>query len=194
MKNAPIVWIDTETGGLEAGYHSLLTIAALAMVDGKVIDERSWYIRQNTYTVSPEAMKVNGLSLIDLYEQGKTVDVVADELNGFVRRFDTTFTDTATGKVKILKPRCGGHNVQFDRGFLKATFPHLNLFHHEDVDTKTIASFLADAGLIEEGGMSLSGLYERIMDKPLEGAHDALADIRATAELYLMLLNIAQGN
>lgn len=186
----PIIFTDAETGGLDPLRHSLLTLACVVVDRGEITESHEWAVKLPEYTVSPGGMKVNGLNIVEVHARGLIPGDIATELRALSSRWLYRVPGQDESRPP-LRPRFGGHNCHFDRDFIDAAIPGGSraFFHHEDVDTKTIASFLTDRGEIEPGGMSLGTLYQRVLGRPLEGAHGALADATATAELYLALMS-----
>lgn len=103
MKTRLIV-VDTETGGLRADRHALLSIAAVDSEGGEAFHS---LVRPSAdWLVDEEALKVNGLSLDFLRDAGRAEVVVMNEF------------------VKWMQARKGavfaGANPSFDVAFLEA--------------------------------------------------------------------------
>ena len=169
-----LLWLDCETGGLEAGYHEMLTVAGIIEIDKKVVMDFHFKMKPRyPDRLNPTALKVNGLTY--------------NEIMGFPDQFDTVY------KLKKIfikyglrnnKLICAGHNVGFDRGFLNALFLQLGCktlhywldYHH--LDTMSVAAWLRYVGKLNIDSLKLVDLCLHF-GIPLK-AHDAFEDIQAT--------------
>lgn len=175
---APVVFIDTETGGTDPARHSLLTIGLVTLSGGEPTRPLHLRLRHERYEVDPEAMAVNGIEL-EAHHAGA---LPPEEVVRQVR-------DYAAGAGRVL---LGGHNFGFDLGFLRPLLPDLfRLFRRGPLDTKVIAQFLIHAGLLpRRASTTLHGLAGHL---GIEfAAHDALEDARATALVYQRMLELAR--
>lgn len=177
-----LIFIDTETGGLDPDVHSLLQI-------GYVIENPNWQTHRNemviskhNYTTTEQAMKINNLDLDFIREVGNTEDYAVREIINHIARTCTT------------KPVVIGHNVNFDIGFMKAIFKRTgydyeSTFNHRVVDTMSILRALNHAGIIPDTACNSAGAF-KFFGIDNENAHTALADAKATRELYWRLISI----
>lgn len=103
MKSRLMV-VDTETGGLRADRHALLSVAAVDSTSGEAYHA---FIRPSAeWLVESEALAINGLSLEHLREVGRPEGVVIGELIAWMRRREGAIF--------------AGVNPAFDLGFLEA--------------------------------------------------------------------------
>ena len=65
-----ILFLDTETGGLDETQYDLLSVGMVVWEDNKIIDTKEILISKAEYKTDPEAMKVNGLDLLSLQKNG----------------------------------------------------------------------------------------------------------------------------
>lgn len=177
-----LIFIDTETGGLDPDVHSLLQI-------GYVIENPNWQTHRNemlisrhNYIATPEAMKINNLDLDLIREKGKSEDYVTKQLINHISQTCKT------------RPVVIGHNVNFDINFLKALFKRTgysyeDTFNHRVVDTMSILRALNHAGIIPDTACNSAGAFE-FFGIDNKKAHTALADAEATRELYWRLISI----
>lgn len=82
-----------------------------------------------------------------------------------------------------------GHNVDFDKNMLQAEAKR----HRIDFDFEGIMrldTMKSSTGLIpgKKKRPKLQELYTFLFGKPFDGAHDAMADIRATKDCFLQLV------
>jgi len=205
-----ILFIDTETGGLEAERHHTLTVG-WALVEGvRITSTGERLISRSEYLFEQRALDRNGLDLAHLRAAG------VSPLEAYQALMDVARPVTADlGSANENLPRFGGFNTPFDRGFIAAlsreaasgtihkvagtpgepgvppkkspSMPPLTLHPGADVDMLPVTTFLRRAGLIKAENSRLDSIYLALTGRPLEGAHTALADAVATAEIYLDL-------
>lgn len=203
MSNAMIHWngnqmcvIDTETTGLDAGWHEMIQICILAL-DSNLKPRRDilpFYIEiipEHPERADPKAMQINRLDFAIIGQRGYDQEKAKDLLAGWIKKLD--LPTTKYGNRKKIIPL--GQNYAFDQGFIKAwlgTELYNEYFHYAYRDTKIVAQYLNDraamhAEKVPYSKTSLGWLAKRL-DVPHERAHDALSDCQATAEIYRRLL------
>lgn len=100
----PIVVLDTETTGLQAGLgHRVIEFGAVRLEKGQIVGEMNTLIQPGRH-IDPKASAVNGISDADLVNQPTFADI-ADELLGFI-----------DGALLVA------HNAVFDAEFLGLEF------------------------------------------------------------------------
>jgi DNA polymerase-3 subunit epsilon len=175
---------DTETGGLDARRHSLLSLGLVAVVEGQVAEGLEILVRHEPYVVTGGGMKVNRIDLAAHHEVALDPPAALEALEAFCARH---FGERPITLV--------GHNIAFDRAFLGAFLeangrPLEPRFSHRTVDTHAVARAMRDAGrLPKDLRLSSDGLFAHfgIVVAP-EKRHTALGDALATHELYAKLL------
>jgi len=183
-----LLLIDTETGGLDATRHPILSLAALVLdCEGQVLDQTYTLIFDpRTMDAEESALKINGLSVEKIVAEGLYPAQAISRLVEMLRRHDMVESVTLVG-----------HNVAFDAGFLKrlwdvagATQESFDiLFSHRKICTQSAALLLEQAGVIAPGGSSLDALVQYFgITLNREQGHNALNDALATAELFECLL------
>ena len=172
-----ILFIDTETGGLDAKKHSLLTVALAVYEDGIIIDEKEWLIKHRDYVVTPKALEVNRIDIIEHDAIAVDSYIVNTQIIKFLDNFD--FKE---------KPVIAGHNVEFDNGFMVELFNSNNkswnkYVSHRKLDTCSLINYLIITGKIDLKSASLeeSIKYFKI---ETEARHTAKHDVRATIKLF----------
>ena len=174
--------IDTETGGLDPAVHSILSLGATVYPYAPGDPEFSVLVKETPFVVDAGALGVNKISLVEHHAGAD------DPAAAWFKFMD--FVQTVSNLERLFgKFVLAGHNVPFDIGFLRRlhrlagdTRPFDSLFSHRFEDTMTIGRFLARCGApIKRFG--LADLLEFFGLKN-EAAHTALADARATAQLY----------
>ena len=88
-----------------------------------------------------------------------------------------------------------GYNVSFDLDFLRAWFAYNNsasLFSKNvffpGIDVMYLASYYLLGERSKMRNFQLSTVYERLLNKPLSNAHNAMADIDATREILNVIV------
>lgn len=186
-----LLFIDTETGGLDPKKHSLLTIGMCVMVEGNIVDKLEIKLKQDTYTVTSTALNVNKINLFELDTDIKTA---FNQIFTFIRR-------NFGNKDKIT---LAGHNVNFDIGFLKVfwedglktipeyqrdSFLWYKWFNYHYVDTMQISAFLNDVGIINIPNNKLETLIKYFSLNP-SSRHTALEDAIMTGLSYYNMVKI----
>lgn len=181
--------IDTETGGLNPREHSLLTVGVLFIKDGKRAFKGEWKIKHDKYSVTPGALKANGINLVKHHEAAVTIE---EFWNDFTSHYEHSFGVPAG--VAANNPVVVGHNTCFDLGFI-----HENInkriweiyASYRNVDTAGISKFLIDTGVIQAQRNSLDALISYFgIDDPNGERHTALWDAEATWEVYNAMHNL----
>lgn len=179
-----LLFIDTETGGLDPGKHSLLSVALVVWEDEMVIDSMEVLINDGLLNVTPEALAINK---IDLEQHRQTALAPAEAMEKLLAFIEKHFP--GRGKITLA-----GHNVHFDIAFLKSFFSANNkdfseYFSHRIIDTSSILHYLYLAGTLKQKAISSDKAFE-LFDIKVEGRHTALGDAIATARLFTKLLRL----
>jgi len=200
LKEHVMCVIDTETTGLIAGQHDLVQICILPLdrqihplhhINGKSI--KPFYLKlkpQRPWTVDPNALRVNGLNLNNLIENGVDSEEALD-------MFQSWFAELELPEDKKIIPL--GQNYHFDRNFILEWLGeelYNRYFHYQIRDTMVTALYLNDrAGFRAHPTplpkVSLKHLCIEL-DVPNEQAHDALQDCLATASVYRQMIGWEQ--
>lgn len=176
--------VDTETGGLIPGRHSLLEVGLAAYRGGEVIGRKQFYIQEEEYLVTPKAMEINKLDLAEVYKQGVGPYIAMLRIIDFVKLH---FGEE--------KPKMLGQNVRFDREYIKHLFMRNNYniddyIHYRVMDVQVLAQAAKDIGYLpEEASTGLHKLAPFLGYQP-QGAHTAMGDIETTVFVYEELLDI----
>jgi DNA polymerase III epsilon subunit-like protein len=183
----PLLFLDTETGGLDPRTHSLLSLG-LVVGDGPVItDSLEILVKHEPYVVSSGGMKVNRIDLVRHGETALDPPLALNVLDVFLEQH---FPHLCQPIV------LAGHNVAFDQAFLKVFLESQGAaleprFSHRIVDTHSIASALRDAGKLPLENLSSSALFDHFGIRILEDKrHTALGDSMGTFELYWKLAEL----
>lgn len=180
-----LLFLDTETGGLDPQKYSLLSIG-VAVWDRRegIIFKKNLCPLTRNYIISPEAQAINHFSVDDYSrEDFFTREEIADEFRKIKEEF---FPDYKTLPL-------AGHNIQFDDSFLRVLFKdtacrYEDLFSYRLVDTYSVLQVLIHCGKIPASVSNSDRAFEYFGIK-VNGRHTALGDAVATAELYDKLVS-----
>lgn len=164
MKN--IVCYDVETTGLSVKNDYIIQLAAVKL-DGEtfaIIEERNWYVKPiHNYIIDPSAEETHHLTKEFIEEHGRPMSEVGPEFLMFTKDCDLLSYNGNRFDIKILYKdlQLVGLELPMDRMFYDA--------------------YAMD---VRFNPRNLSTLYKRYTGKELADAHDALADVRATIEVF----------
>lgn len=167
----PVVFLDLETTGLQIGTDRIIEMAVIRLSPGGNVLEKVRRFNPGI-PIPPEASAVHGITDAD----------VADE---------PPFAARAKSLLELLEP-CDlvGFNLRrFDLPMLLAEFRRAGLAL--DVDSRRVV----DVQMIfhREEPRDLGAAVRFYLDRELEDAHSALADIRATAAVLTAQLDRYDG-
>jgi DNA polymerase III subunit epsilon len=178
-----LLFIDTETGGLDPRKHSLLSLAMVIWEDNEIIDSQEILINDGILSVTKEALSINKIDIEKHKQSAISSSQAIEKMLLFIGKH-------FPGKGKIT---LAGHNVHFDADFLRAFFSANNrdfskYFSHRIIDTSSILYYLYLAGKIKQKAISSDEAFA-LFDIKVEGRHTALGDAIATAKLFTKLLS-----
>ena len=169
-----LVFLDTETSGLDCNVHGIMQVG-LFRTDpeaGEIKTVFETLVQPYGYQVSPEALKINGLTLDYVKQFGMAADDLIENLERHLR--DCVVV---------------GQNINFDLGFIQALSKKLggkiDIHRHNKIDTTTLAWPLKAAGKIDSLSLTVVAEYLNI---PQEKAHDALEDAKTCLKVYRKLV------
>lgn len=183
MKRSKILWIDTETTGLDPKENDIWQLAYLIEIDGEVVDGQNMYIRPFDFNnIDDEALEVGGITVEKLLE----IELTTEQAVAQIKRTWKKYIDKFNRDDKFV---IAGYWVHFDAGFVRQMF-------HKAGDKYGIGSWcfspLMDVSTFVGTAIARHGWrfpnykLETVCDRlgiQIE-AHDALSDIYATRSLY----------
>lgn len=180
-----VLWIDTETTGIDPIRHGIIQIAALMEIAGEVVDEFELKFRPHDGAeINPDALAVTGTLPEELETRGESVDAChtfARWLNKHINQYDRTD-----------KAYPAGYNARFDLDFVERWFrlsgSKYGTGSYQNwryLDPLPLLYQLDYAGLIALPDYKL-GTACAHFGIELQ-AHDALSDVRAARALYRIL-------
>ncbi len=179
-----VLFVDTETGGVDPKETSLLSIGLVIWHNKKIVDKKEILLKEDIIKITPEAFKINKIDLNEITEKGRcSKDAINDILEFSKNHFSS----------KSLIP-LGGHNTNFDANFIKYLFRNSNMnfnkyFSYRYIDTASILKYLFLAKKLDR---ELSSLGEAIdyFNISVNKRHSALEDALATAKLFSILIDL----
>lgn len=190
IKNKRLVFIDTETGGVDPLVNSLLSVSFIIWDSGKILDKVEIFIDDGELNVTPEALIINGINLEEHKKKAFSIYATIKIMNTF---FGDYFEEGE--RIKFV-----GHNVSFDIAFLKhfltkrggmSISEYFKRFSHRHIDTSSIMTYLYLNGKIE---IEIDGSDNafKYFGIEVEGRHTAEGDNIATTKLFEKLIEIGQ--
>lgn len=190
--------LDTETTGLDPHVNSTIEIAAIcfeestgseypveiARYTGKMSSDKH-------YLIDAEALQINGRRVY-----ADTAEFNNDITNAVWQGFSEWLIEFATPSTMLV-----GHNLEFDLAFIieGARRHEIDLKRLlgklKKVDTKQVAIFLWDSGVINPANFRLITLWNYFfLDNPESGdkenPHNALQDAFMTSQLYFHMREV----
>ncbi|MCH8554467.1 MAG: DNA polymerase III subunit alpha, partial [Schleiferiaceae bacterium] len=184
---------DTETTGLPRDYNAPITDSdnwpRLVQLAWQVHDKQGQLVEVHNYIVKPEgfdipfnAAQIHGISTERAKQFGQPLDVVLEKFN----------TSIAKCIFNV------GHNIEFDINIMGAEYHRrqmaTKMMELGVLDTKTEGTdFCQIPG--GKGGKykwpTLTELHQKLFGEGFDAAHNAAADVEATARCFLELVRIA---
>jgi len=183
---------DTETTGLPQNWKAPLTdfenwprLVQLAWqvhdVEGKLVEVKNYIIKPEGYDIPFNASKIHGISTQRAEKEGLPLSEVLEIFHQQIQ------------EVKFVV----GHNIGFDNNivgceFLRKNMPNL-LQSIPSIDTKEDATDYCKIPGGRGGSFkwpSLTELHQTLFGKSFAEAHNASADVEATARCFLELLRL----
>lgn len=180
---------DTETTGLPNNFDAPLSDSAnwprmvqiawqLHADDGTLLENQDYIIKPEGYDIPYKAFAIHGISTEMAHAEGHDLATVLEEFN------------TVLSKVKFG----AGHNIDFDYKIVGAEFHRKNIQNAlqelPQMDTMRLGTeFCALPG---KGGRykspKLGELFEKLYGHTFAEAHNAAADVNATAQVFFEML------
>ena len=185
-----IIFIDTETGGVNPEKSALIQLSGIIRIDKKDVEKFNFYIKPfENSEVNEKALEVQGRTLDELkaekyIEEKEVYKQFINLLDKYIDKYDKT--------DKFI---VAGYNVRFDVDILKALFQrHGNNFLFSYLDSSMLDP-LYSIRLLQ-----IAGILPVLENNKLETwckhfgielkAHDSLEDIEATKKLIGKLISL----
>lgn len=185
-----IIWIDTETTGVDFVKNGITQIAALMEIDGEIVEEFEVKIKPFAECeITEEALKITGQTremIASFTPERVAYDAFVSFLDRHISKFDKT--DKAT---------FAGYNVGFDDQMVRSLSArrgdkYLGSYRHNGcIDVMSFAAYhLGDKRSKMENFKLISVAKEILGDEYVNGLnfHDAMTDIRVTRDIFKELV------
>jgi DNA polymerase III epsilon subunit-like protein len=191
-KTIMYLFFDTETTGLPKKWKAPVTdvnnwprLVQLAFLlydnDGNKISSGDYIIKPNGFTIPTDASKVHGITTERAIREGQSISLVLQQFDKLIQQ--------ATCLV--------AHNMSFDEKIIGAEFirnamPNSFSIKRKICTMKSTTTFCAINGHYGYKWPKLSELYYKLFRTDFEEAHNAAADIKATAKCFWELRRIGE--
>lgn len=182
--NISYLFFDTETTGLPKDYDGPVTdlnnwprLVQLAYIafdrDGNIIAEENFIVQPDGFSIPKDATKVHGITTAVAKKEGIPLDTVLEIFSSLVEEADYLVA----------------HNIAFDEKIIGAEFIRNGMensisFKRKICTMKSTKDYCAINGPYGFKWPTLSELYYKLFGTNFDEAHNAAADIEATAECF----------
>ena len=181
-----LLWIDTETTGLDPQQADIVQLSGIVIINGKEIERFNFYSQPVRYeTIQQASLDVTGLTV----EKLKTFPLPQE----MYKNFCTILAKYVDRYDKNDKFYPAGQNVQFDMSFLKSFFEKMgdnfvmSYFYHHNVDLIHLVTMLQTAGCINLQNFKLETIAKYLNVQYNSNLHNAEVDIDLTRRCYCKL-------
>ena len=187
-----IVYIDTETTGVDPKSNGIIQLAGAVEINGKIKDRFDFKVKPFPQDkIVDKALEVNGITRDELktFESPSTVH----------RKFTSLLYKHVSKFDKYDKLQFVGYNSIFDGNFVREFFyKNGDKFYGSLFFNPTICVMEQWALLLRNErhklvNFKLGTVYEYVFKKEAKDLHDAMNDIEYTRELYLKGLEYLKG-
>ena len=184
-----LLYIDTETTGLDTATCSIWQLS------GYISDTATGTSDSFDYKMRPYRNEI-----ISKEAAAKT-GATQEELDGYPSQSEvfsnftallSKYVDLEDWNQRVIPV---GYNISFDLDFLRSWFAFNNsatLFsrniYFPGIDVMYLAAYCLLGERSKMRNFQLSTVYERLLNKPLSNAHNAMADIDATREILNVIV------
>ena len=183
---------DTETTGLPKNFNAPLSDSdnwprmvqiawQLHDDDGSLIENQDYIIKPEGYDIPFNAARIHGITTKIANEEGRDLQEILTEFSKVLDR------------VRVVS----GHNVEFDYNIVGAEFYRKNIENSLHVKPKADTMILGTDFCQLGGGRGgrfkspkLEELYEKLYGNKFDEAHNAAADVNATAQVFFEMMRI----
>jgi DNA polymerase III epsilon subunit-like protein len=183
-----VLWMDTETTGLDPQACGVVELAVLVDIDGQIKDERRWLIDPGEVDYTPDAVATNGFTKNIVQDQHTPWPQVKVELEALLGRYVDKYQ---RGDTFIP----AGYNIKFDTGMMRGMWTRVrdqyfgSWFSRKELDIMSLVIAAQWAG---------HPALQRLADHKLSTVgsalglscnwHSAMDDIKATRTIARELL------
>lgn len=183
---------DTETTGLPKNFNAPLSdsdnwprMVQIAWQihddDGNLIENQDYIIKPEGYDIPFNAARIHGITTKIANEEGRDLQEVLEEFSKVLEN------------IRVVS----GHNVEFDYNIVGAEFFRKNikdnLQEKPKADTMILGTDFCQLGGGRGGRFKppkLEELYEKLYGHKFDEAHNAAADVNATAQVFFEMMRV----
>jgi DNA polymerase-3 subunit alpha len=183
---------DTETTGLPRNFEAPVTdlenwprVIQLAWqlhdADGSLIEAKEFIIRPDNFTIPYNAAKVHGISTELALREGEDLKLVLEQ---FIN---------ALSRTKVIV----GHNIDFDLNIIGAEFLRCSFENYFEGKVQLCTKLESVEYCALPGGRgggfkwpTLGELHQKLFQEDFPEAHNAAADVMATARCFLEMIRL----
>jgi len=181
------LFFDTETTGIPANYRApasdfknwprLVQVAwILTNADASQIESAEHIIKPDGFTIPHDAAKIHGITTEKALAQGSDLSAILQILKEKIEYADVLVA----------------HNMQFDEKilgaeFLRNGFPNIIETKQRICTMRSSTDYCQIVGPYGYKWPSLQALHRKLFNKPIPGAHTALADTRSCVACFFEL-------
>ena len=178
-----LLWIDTETTGVDAVRHAVVQIAGIIEIDGRVQEEFEFFCRPHAGAeIDERALEIIGRTRAEL-ERFPSFTEAYFKLLPMIQCYVPKYTKDVNERFKIA-----GQNIGFDYGMMEEYWRRCgDRYWYASVDRRGIDVVLATALMKAAGRIDVPDMKLETVCKALGinlEAHNALNDIRATRQVW----------
>lgn len=181
-----ILWLDTETTGLNTDKCDLIQLAGIVIINGEEKERFNFHCQPvNWENIEPVALEKTNMTI----EKLKTFPMPQELYKNFIELLGK-YIDKYNKEDKFF---LAGHNVQFDFNFVKTLFKKMgdnyfgSYFWYKTIDLMALATILHTAGLINLSSWKLDDIAKYLEIPTDENLHDAFVDIDLTRKCFCKL-------
>lgn len=180
-----ILWIDTETTGVDPAKHGIIQIGALFEIEGRIVDQyEAKFQPHKGAEINPDALAVTGTKQEELFTRKTSIEAYND-----FKRWIEKYIDKYNRADKAYP---AGYNVRFDLEFVERWFRfNGNQYgtgsyqNWRYLDPLPILYRMDYAGSLDLPNYKLGTVCSHYGIE-IE-AHDALSDVKAAREVMMRL-------
>lgn len=186
-----MIFFDLETGGLDKDRHPIIQFA---FIDYDSCEELEIKVMFPINACDKKALEINRYNRDVWEKEAVHPDIAAVEVAKFLSKHATIKKESKSGKIYKVASLCGHNSASFDGQFIRSWFKRRGQFlpaDHFVMDTLHFARWMSLKGSIKKmDSYSLNNLHYQLTGNYIDGAHDALVDVRATITIYEKMMGI----
>ena len=150
-----LVFLDTETTGLDRYKHEIIELALIVIEDGVRTVEQSWKLKPRRI---------------------ETADKIALDINGYNEQLWKEQGYSWSKEAVVI-----GHNIQFDIGFLRQVFKEYGVSFRfpPQMDTRALARLVWGFE-----SLKMDNIRQNVVGMTTDGGHRALKDTEDCVYIY----------